>query len=335
MEQRSLGNTGVRVSCVGFGGGAYAGLLVRGTVEQQASAVKRAIDAGLTYFDTAAQYGDGVSEDSLGRALAAAGATNQAVIGTKVRLEDEDLANPSAAIRASLIESLKRLRRDYVDVFVQHNFPRVSPGRNYVLKEQLPAIASAMRDLQREGLVRSVGLTGVGDTSAVIDAVKSGLFDYVQCYFNVLNPSAVYGDATGGGQNFEGAISLANQLGVSAMAVRSVAGGALAANDYRAPLAGPTSESTSGLGGAAYSSDLERAQRLQPLVDELGLESVFELGVRFNISHPSIATSLVGFSDEEQIMDAIRWAERGPLPAAAVAKAVELARGPLLSAQVS
>ncbi len=326
IEQRSLGNTGVKVSSVGFGGGAYAGLLVRGTPEQQASAVKRAIDAGLTYFDTAAQYGDGVSEESLGRALATIGATNTAVIGTKVRLEDDELANPAAAIRASLIESLKRLRRDYVDVFVQHNFPRREPGRNYVLAEHLPAIASAMRDLQREGLVRSVGLTGVGDTDAVIAAVKTGMFDFVQCYFNALNPSAVYAGANGGGQEFDGSISIARSLGFGAMAVRSVAGGAFVANDYRAPLAGPTSESTSGLGGAAYSHDLGRARLLQPLVDELGLESIFEFGVRFAISHPSVATSLIGFSDENQVADAIRWAERGPLPPEAVAKAVELAR---------
>ncbi|HLF78219.1 MAG TPA: aldo/keto reductase, partial [Dehalococcoidia bacterium] len=89
MELRTLGNTAVQVSCLGFGGGAFAGLLVRGTPQQQKAAVKRAIEGGLTYFDTAAQYGDGLSEQSLGNALAALGATSQAVLGTKVRMTPE------------------------------------------------------------------------------------------------------------------------------------------------------------------------------------------------------------------------------------------------------
>src|SRR5688500_5404178 len=112
MELRPIGATGVQVSALGFGGGAFAGLLVRGDQDDQLQAVQRAIEGGMTYFDTAAQYGDGTSEESLGRALAAIGATNDVVIGTKVRLEAGDLDDPGPAIRASLIESLKRLRRE-------------------------------------------------------------------------------------------------------------------------------------------------------------------------------------------------------------------------------
>ena len=60
MEQRDLGHTGLRVSALGFGCGSIGGLMVRGDPADQRRAVARALDAGITYFDTAAQYGDAI-----------------------------------------------------------------------------------------------------------------------------------------------------------------------------------------------------------------------------------------------------------------------------------
>lgn len=59
MEQRTLGRTGLRVSALGFGCGAIGGLMVRGDPAEQRRAVAHAIQAGITYFDTAPSYGDG------------------------------------------------------------------------------------------------------------------------------------------------------------------------------------------------------------------------------------------------------------------------------------
>ena len=69
LEYREIGNTGVQVSEIGFGGGGNAGLMVRGTPEQQREAVARAIELGINYFDQAPDYGDGVSETNLGRLM--------------------------------------------------------------------------------------------------------------------------------------------------------------------------------------------------------------------------------------------------------------------------
>src|SRR6058998_3151527 len=71
MEYRSLGGTGLRVSALGFGCGNIGGLLIRGSVAERERAVARAIELGINYFDTAASYGDGQSEEHLGRALRA------------------------------------------------------------------------------------------------------------------------------------------------------------------------------------------------------------------------------------------------------------------------
>src|SRR6266568_3340530 len=114
MEQRPLGNTGLKVSALGFGCGAVGGLMVRGDAAGQRQAVSRALDAGITYFDTAASYGDGLSEEHLGQVMRDLGAWSRVVVGTKVRLRAEDMAHPAAAVRASVEASLKRLGRDGV-----------------------------------------------------------------------------------------------------------------------------------------------------------------------------------------------------------------------------
>src|SRR5579859_5883143 len=114
MEQRALGSTGLRVSALGFGCGAVGGLMVRGDAAEQRQAVSRALDAGVTYFDTAAQYGHGRSEENLGRVMRELGAWSQVVVGTKVRVQPASAASPRQEIRASLEASLRRLGRQDV-----------------------------------------------------------------------------------------------------------------------------------------------------------------------------------------------------------------------------
>ena len=82
MEQRDLGRTGLQVSALGFGAGAVGGLMVRGDPAEQTRAVARALDAGITYFDTAPGYGDGRSEENLGRALRELNAWGRCAVGT-------------------------------------------------------------------------------------------------------------------------------------------------------------------------------------------------------------------------------------------------------------
>src|SRR5438105_6114380 len=113
MEQRALRRTGLRVSALGFGCGAIGGLMVKGDPAEQRSAVARAIEAGITYFDTAPSYGDGRSEENLGRVLSElGGAARDVVVGTKFRAGPEDLADAAGAIRRSIEASLRRLRRE-------------------------------------------------------------------------------------------------------------------------------------------------------------------------------------------------------------------------------
>ena len=72
MDKRKFGRTGLSVSVLTFGCGAVGGLMTRGAPADQERAVARAIEAGVNHFDTAALYGDGASEENLGRVLARA-----------------------------------------------------------------------------------------------------------------------------------------------------------------------------------------------------------------------------------------------------------------------
>jgi aryl-alcohol dehydrogenase-like predicted oxidoreductase len=322
MDHRPLGNTGLMVSALGYGCGNVGGLMVRGTHEQQVAAVTRALEAGVTYFDTAPLYGNGLSEEHTGAVLTELNAWDHIVLGTKVRFDEAGLRDPAAFVRKSLVDSLTRLGRDNVDLLQLHNtLHTTSQSRDSVSAEQLDAIAAAMQNLVREGLTRHIGFTGVGDTEALHENIRSGRFETMQSYFNAVNPSAGYAGVHGPGQDMAGAIDLAKEYGLGVIAIRVMAGGAMTAQDARAPLASP------GLGpalvpGDTYEADIDRATRLQAIATEVGLESALELSFRLVITHPGVSTALVGFSDQQQLEDAIRWANRGPLTADQVSRAL-------------
>src|SRR5262249_48912909 len=82
MEMRVFGRTGMQLSVLGFGCGAVGGLMVRGDPVDQERTVARATAAGVNYFDTAVQYGNGESEKNLGRILQRLKPAN-VVVGTK------------------------------------------------------------------------------------------------------------------------------------------------------------------------------------------------------------------------------------------------------------
>src|SRR5271154_1438357 len=114
MDMRVFGRTGMTLSALGFGCGAVGGIMVRGDPRDQERTIARAIGAGVNYFDTAVQYGDGESEKNLGRVLQKLKPANM-VVGTKVRLPSADFGRIGDAMAKSLEGSLARLRLDRVD----------------------------------------------------------------------------------------------------------------------------------------------------------------------------------------------------------------------------
>ena len=120
MQLRVFGRTGMQLSVLGFGCGAVGGFMVRGDPAEQERVVARAIAAGVNYFDTAVQYGDGESEKNLGRVLQKLKPAN-VVVGTKVRVPPDQFGRIADTVTASLEGSLARLRLERVDIFHLHN----------------------------------------------------------------------------------------------------------------------------------------------------------------------------------------------------------------------
>jgi L-galactose dehydrogenase/L-glyceraldehyde 3-phosphate reductase len=327
MEYRDLGRTGLQVSAIGFGSGNIGGLMVRGEHAEQRAAVAAAIEAGVSYFDTAAQYGDGRSEENLGKVLRELHA--RVYVGTKIRLQPDQIADARNVVRHLLQDGLRRLGRYGVEICTLHNpitRTRGSARGSLGVDDVLGPVGEAMRALRESGLTRFVGFTGLGDTTAIRRVVQEAGFDTMQCYYNALNPSAGYpGSPAGETQDFDGLIDQAAGAGMGVFAIRIMAAGALAAAPARHPVAGDPGSVLAA--GSEYPRDLARAERLAPLAAELGLEGPLELALRFALAKPGISSALIGPSDQQQVSECLRWAERGPLPADAVERVLAVARG--------
>jgi aryl-alcohol dehydrogenase-like predicted oxidoreductase len=198
-----------------------------------------------------------------------------------------------------------------------------TPGPNALeLGTVLDEVANGLHDLVQAGLVRHAGFTGLGDTSALQEVIRSEDFQTVQTYFNVLNPSAGFAGHAGGQQDFDGLIGTAERSGVGVIVIRVLAAGAATADPQRPANAGDPGGNL--VGGGSYATDLERAAAIQQLATELGLDGPVELAIRFGLSKPGVSTVLVGYSTLAHLEEAIRYADRGPLGDDVVTRVLEL-----------
>jgi aryl-alcohol dehydrogenase-like predicted oxidoreductase len=326
MEKRPFGQTGLRLSLLGFGCGAVGGLMVRGDAAAQERAIARAIAAGINYFDTAVQYGNGASETNLGRVLAKLRPLD-AVIGTKVRLPSTDFGRIAAAVAQSLDGSLRRLGRERIDILHLHNaITEAGGGETLSAGQVLDEVAPAFDKLRRAGKLRFLGLTAVGDTAALVRVLDAGVFESAQIVYNLLNPSAgARLPQSYPAQDYGRLFDHARASGTGVIGIRVLAGGALSGSAERHPVASPP---PAPIGSAErYEDDLARARRLMPLVTEGFAASLSEAATRFAATHPDIGTILVGMATPEQFEAALAAVEKGPLPAAALRRLGELQQG--------
>jgi len=323
MQLRVFGRTGMQLSVLGFGCGAVGGFMVRGDAADQERVIARAIAAGVNYFDTAVQYGNGESEKNLGRVLQKLKPANVAV-GTKVRLPPAEFGRIADAVTTSLEGSLARLGLDRVDIFHLHNpITETGGGPALSVRQVLDDVVPAFQRLRQQGKIRFLGMTAVGDTAALRQVIDARVFDSAQVVYNMLNPSA--GEQLPKdypAQDYGRLFDSTKAAGVGVVGIRVLAGGALSGSAERHPIAGPAPEP---IGSAiSYDSDLDRARRLSPLVEEGFAASLAEAATRFALSHPAMGTILVGMATPQQFEDALAAVQKGPLPQAALDRLSEL-----------
>jgi len=324
MEKRVLGRTGVSVSVLGFGCGAVGGLMVRGTPADQERAVARALEQGINYFDTAAAYGNGASEENLGRVLKSL--KPEIFMSTKFTILPEHRKNVADGIAQSLEQSLRRLGRDHVDLLQLHN--RIaSSGSDRPLDAAtvLEQVVPALQNLREQGKIRFFGITALGDTPALQKVVDSGAFDTAQVCHNLLNPSATTAlPANFPAQDFEKLAVRAHAKGMGTIGIRILAGGALSGLETRHATGAASVEPIAS--GPDYAADVARALAFQALVGAGYGRSLIEVALRFSFASEAMTTVLVGTSTLDQLENAIIYAKKGPLTRAALDEVTRLWR---------
>ncbi len=313
MKYRTLGSTGLQISEVGFGCGGTAGLMTGTDRSLQLRAVRRALECGINYFDTAAAYGEGRSEENLARVLAELEATP--VIATKVTLEWDDLDDIRSAVRRSVESSLRRLRRDRLDVVHLHN--RV--GRARCVKSAYGSgallsiedvvgsagVSETLQDLQRAGAVGVIGCCAFGGEQSAIDMlIHTGNFASVLVNYSLLNASAMRPSFVAeSAHNYGMTGARAAQAGAGIVALRVLEAGILS---------GPVAAGSSSDTPARYRAQLRRLKELP--IAEAECPDLASLAIRYVLSDLNISTALIGFSSIEQIDAAVECVKRGALP---------------------
>jgi len=159
MQYARLGNTGMKVSRICLGTMTYGSPKWREWVlDEEASRpfIKRALELGINFFDTADMYSVGASEEVLGRALRDFAKRDEVVIATKVYHPMNDKPNSKGLSRKhimqSIEDSLKRLETTYVDLYQIHRYDSETP-----VEETM----EALHDLVRAGKVRYIGASSM------------------------------------------------------------------------------------------------------------------------------------------------------------------------------
>ena len=203
LSTRPLGGTGVAVGVLALGGQAV--LEREGREDDAIALIRRALELGVNYFDTAIKYGP--SRANLGRALE--GARDRVFLASKVHARDADGA------WRQLEESLKLLRTDRVDLLQLHD---LKPG------DLDPIFAKggaheALLKMRDQGLVRFLGVTGHTDPAVLLEAISRERFDNVLMALNCADPHFLpFGT---------GLLDECNRQGIGVVAMKVFARGAL------------------------------------------------------------------------------------------------------------
>ncbi len=185
MEYSVLGKTGRKVSRIGFGG-ATAGLKnYTGKFDPHddgdrgglIAAMRRAYELGVNYFDTAAGYGEGASEEIFGEGL-------QGIPPQEIFLATKCGKGVGADARKSLEESLKRLRRDWIDLIQLHGTFYTDEECDNILKPG--GLLSQLEKAREEGMVKHIGFTNECQNIPHYRLIESGRFDVMQIQYNLL-----------------------------------------------------------------------------------------------------------------------------------------------------
>lgn len=306
MRSRPLGSSGIPISVLGLGCWMFGGSPgdYWGPHDQSAAndLVGRALDAGITYFDTAESYNAGASEEALGRALK--GRRSHAVVGTKISPTHLDPEH----IYTSCDASLRRLATDYIDLYMVHWAP--DPTRAWPDHDQRISDAfGALENLRQVGKVRAIGVSNFG-----VLQLKEVESTGVVVHGNELSYSLV-------SRAIESEIlPYCKSRSIGVLAYSPLQQGLLTgkyreADDVRPILARTRhfhfkrGEGSRHHGLGAEAEVFAAIDKLADLARDWGT-TVSELALAWVLAEPGISSTVVGARDPGQLTDNLRGAER-------------------------
>jgi aryl-alcohol dehydrogenase-like predicted oxidoreductase len=298
MRTRTFGDTGLTCSEIGFGtwalGSTWWGKITRG---EGVNLIERALDLGITFFDTGDVYGTGANEEIVGKALAGA-PRDRIQISTKFgyvieggRQEHSQGERPQdwspAHARAALEASLARLGTDYVDLYQLHN-PRMDAVDRDDLFEEL----ERLRD---EGKLRHYGVAlgpAIGWREEGLRAIERHRISSVQTVYNVLEQEP--------GRDF---LAAAGERGIGVLARVPTSSGLLE-DKYTLETTFPPGDHRSHRPREWLVEGLQKVERLRFLTEEHGI-SMSQASLKFILAQPSIACVLPTVTSVEELEE---WA---------------------------
>jgi L-galactose dehydrogenase/L-glyceraldehyde 3-phosphate reductase len=316
MRRNLLGRTRLLVSEIALGGGVTGGILIQGDEMTRVTALRRAVAGGINWIDTAALYGNGASEATIGRHIATL--DPRPYVSTKVRIERDDMNDIPGAIERSLEASLKRLQLDSVALYQLHNQLGEAVGdRPQLTPEQVlgaGGVADTFDRLREQGLFLATGITAAGETAAILEVVESGRFDCAQVYYNAINPTAAWSRAhpSWKAQSFAGVMAACFRQNMGMLNIRLWAGG---------PLANPKRPErlTVFTSGTDVDNEVRCAAAVRAaLGDAYGTPA--QAALRFVLGNHDLSTRVIGVGALQYLDEALAAVEAGPLPPEAIVK---------------
>jgi aryl-alcohol dehydrogenase-like predicted oxidoreductase len=277
VELVDLGESGLRLSRVGLGCNNFGGRI---DFDATRMVVEAALDAGVTFFDTAATYGNGDSERFLGEILE--GRRDEVVVATKFGWGQETGDGSAETARGSLERSLDRLRTDFVDLYYLHK-----PDPHTPIAETL----GALDELVREGKVRAVGCSNfaaaqLSEADRVARENDLVRFTVLQNHYSVIRR-----------EDDDEVLPLCLELNVSYIPYFPLASGLLTGKYRRGE---PAPEGTRLAGREIEDERFDRVEACAVFAQEHG-HSLHELAICALASTPGIGSIIAGATKPEQV----------------------------------
>jgi L-galactose dehydrogenase len=281
MEYRVLGNTGLKVSKLSFGGSSLGGVFQDIDENEGIRTVHAAVDHGINFIDTSPYYGVTKAETVLGKALRQI-KRDRYLLATKVGQYADGVFDFSAdRIIRSVDESLARLGIEHIDLIQCHDIEFVDADQ--IIHEALPTL----HKLKETGKVRHVGITGLPlkVLNHVVNQTAPGVVETILSFCRYeLNDTALLD-----------LVPLMKSRGIGVINASPTGMGLLTGNSL------PTWHPASPAIRAG-------CQRAIELCRERGW-NIVELAIQFAVANPDIATTLVGTANPQYILDNIRYAQ--------------------------